>query len=102
MCCFYGDLYDDDFFYSYQAMENIFDFNKSLRFIKIYNKYTRTNWQDHRNELIVTNTFYSKMRMNDVSTFENSVTLLCYDITVSKLRSQKFTSGVDHHIYPEP
>ena len=32
----YGDLYDDNLFdnYMYQAMENIFDFNKSLRFIK--------------------------------------------------------------------
>ena len=40
------------------------------------------------------------MRMNNVSAFENLVTLLCSDITVNELRSQKFTSGVDH-IYPE-
>ena len=95
----YGDLYDDDFFDNYQAMENIFDFNKSLRSIK-YNKYIRTNWQDHRNELILTYTFYSKMLMDDVSAFEHLVTLLCSDITVNRLRSQEFTGGVDP-IYPE-
>ena len=58
--------------------------NKSLRSIK--NKYTHTNWQGHRNELILTNTFYSKMHM-DVSAFENLVTLLHSDITVNKLQS---------------
>ena len=75
----YGDLYDDD-----DIFANIFDFNKSLRSIKY--KYTRTNWQGHRNELILTNTFYSKMHM-DVSAFENLVTLLRSDITVNKLQS---------------
>ena len=71
--CIYGDLYDDDFFDSYQEMENIFDFNKSLRSIK--HKYTRTNWQEHRDELILTNQFYSKMHMG-VPAFEKLVDLL--------------------------
>ena len=94
----YGDLYDDDaIFDSYQAMENIFDFNKSLRSIKY--KYTRTNWQEHRDELILTNTFYSKMHMG-VSAFENLVTLLRSDITVNELQSRRSTGGVDP-IYPE-
>merc|ERR1711865_620975 len=86
----YGDLYDDDdaLFDSYQAMENIFDFNKSLRSIKY--KYTRTNWQEHRDELILTNTFYSKMHMG-VSAFENLVTLLRSDITVNELQSRRST-----------
>ena len=97
--CLYEGLYDDNLFDNYQAKENIFDFNKSLRSIK-YNKYIRTNWQDHRNELILTYTFYSKMLMDDVSAFEHLVTLLCSDITVNKLWSQRFTGGVDP-IYPE-
>ena len=63
--------------------------NKSfLRSIKY--KYTHTNWQGHRNELILTNTIYSKMHM-DVSAFENLVTLLCSDITVTKLQSRRST-----------
>ena len=95
--CIYGDLYDDEHFDSYQEMENIFDFNKSLRLIK--HKYTRTNWQEHRDELILTNQFYSKMHMG-VPAFEKLVDLLRSEITVNELQSRRSTGGMDP-IYPE-
>ena len=75
----------------------MFDFNGTPRSKKF--KYTRTDWLTHRDELILTNKFYSTMHMG-VGTFEKLVNLLRPDIKVNELQSRRSTGGADP-IYPE-